>query len=278
MSNPETTQIPTPDKPNQPVGLHKSIAGAFLALLEIERPPLIAHCRRVARWARELGALTALSDQDLDELEAAALLHDIGFMSSSMSSLYTLSLDRSTDEKAKRHPLVGFSVLSQLTGFENIAKAVLHHHERFDGLGYPKKLKGEQIPLFSRIISVADIFDLETHPAGTVMPDLDNVRKKILQERNRSLDPEIANRFLFIVTTTDDLHRQDKKTIELPLSALKAGMVLARDLKTIDGTFLLRAGVVLTDTVLNKAFSSQNLEWLLTTAHVDASSIPGEGA
>ncbi|HBA82657.1 MAG TPA: hypothetical protein DCZ95_01060 [Verrucomicrobia bacterium] len=262
---------------NTEPSVHKKIAGAFISLLEIDRPPIIAHCRRVARWARELGALSALSDQDLDELETSALLHDVGFMGASMSLLNTLSLDRSTDEKAKRHPLVGFAVLSQIPGFERVAESVLHHHERFDGQGYPKRLRGENIPLFSRIISVADLFDLETHPTGAMMPDLDNVRKKILQERNRSIDPELANRFLFIVTTTDDLHRQDKNTVELPLSALKAGMVLARDLKSIDGTFLLRSGAVLTDAVLNKAFSSPSLEWLLTTAHVDAISIRSEG-
>ncbi len=275
MSEQETNPAPATETP--PSALQKAVAIGFTTLLEIEKAPVIAHCRRVARWARELGALNMLSDADLDELEAAALLHDIGLLSSSITPLNLQSADKTVDEKTKRHPLLGFSVLSPIPGFERIATAILHHHERFDGSGYPKKLRGEEIPLFSRLIAVADLFDLESHPTGYTAPDIENVRKRILQERGRALDPDMANRFLFIVTTSDDLHRQDKKTVELPFSALKPGMVLARDLKSIDGKFLLRAGVSLTEAVLNKAFATANLEWLLTTAHVDSNSIRAEG-
>lgn len=260
-------------------GLHetplpKQIAGAFLTLLDLERGSISSHCKRVARWARELGMLHALTDHELDELETAALLHDIGFLSAAIAPLSAPINDRTPDEKVKRHPLIGFSILSQINGFEQIAVAVLHHHERYDGSGFPHKLRGERIPLYARIIAVADLFDLETHPAAASSVDLDAIRRKISMERGRGLDPEITNRFLFIVTTSDDLHHQDSKTMEIPFSALKPGMVLARDLRSLDGTLLLKAGIMLTEPILKKAFTSNSIEWLLTTAHVDASSLP----
>jgi len=246
--------------------------------MEVERPLMSGHCKRVARWARELGILSALSDAELDELEAAALLHDVGFLSNSLVGVrQQLAMDKNMDEKTKRHPLLGFSILSTISGFNRIAEGVLHHHERFDGTGFPQRKRGEAIPLFARIIAVADMFDLESNPGTANVPDPEMVRKVILRERNRALDPDLANRFLFVITTSDELHRHDKKTLELPFSALKAGMVLARDLKSIDGAVLLKAGVALNDAVLNKAFSSDNLEWLLTTAYVDAASVK-EGA
>lgn len=262
-----------PSRQEELVAVRKGVATAFLAFLEIDRPVLTAHCKRVARWARELGVLSALSDAELDDLETAALLHDIGFLSTSVNQLRQGLNDKSTDDKVKRHPLIGYSILTSIKGFDRIAMAILHHHERFDGTGFPQKLRGENIPLFSRIIAVADMFDLESHPGNLTVPDMDKIRKVISQERARTLDPDQANRFLFILNTSDDLHRHDKNTVELPFSALKPGMVLSRDLKAIDGAYLLRAGLVLTEEILNRAFSSSNIEWLLTTAYVDASSI-----
>ena len=264
----------TASRQEELVAVRKGVATAFLAFLEIDRPVLTAHCKRVARWARELGVLSALSDAELDDLETAALLHDIGFLSSSVNQLRQGINDRSADDKVKRHPLIGYSILTSIKGFDRIATAILHHHERYDGTGFPQKLRGESIPLFSRIIAVADLFDLESHPGNIVAPDLDKIRKLISHERTRSLDPDQANRFLFILNTSDDLHRHDKNTVELPFSALKPGMVLSKDLKAIDGTYLLRAGLVLTEEILNRAFSSSNLEWLLTTAYVEPSSVP----
>ncbi|MFH0880259.1 MAG: HD domain-containing phosphohydrolase [Lentisphaerota bacterium] len=255
---------------------NREVMESYMALLEIERPAVASHCRRVARWAKELGVLSALSDHDLEELEIAAMLHDIGFMSPITGPLNIYLADRTNDEKVKRHPLLGFSLLSKIKSFERIATGILHHHEKFDGSGFPKQLRGPAIPLYSRIIAVADFFDLESHPSGTQTADLETVRKRISQQRMRSLDPDLANRLLFIVTTTDDLHRQDGKTAEIPFSALKPGMVLAQDLRSIDGTFLLKAGIRLTEPILNKAFSSSSLEWLLTTAYVDPSSMRDE--
>ena len=269
----EKTGVAATSRQEELVAVRKGVATAFLAFLEIDRPVLTAHCKRVARWARELGVLSALSDAELDDLETAALLHDIGFLSSSVNQLRQGLNDKSTDDKVKRHPLIGYSILSSIKGFDRIATAILHHHEKYDGTGFPQKLRGESIPLFSRIIAVADLFDLESHPGHLVAPDLDVIRKLISHERARSLDPDQANRFLFILNTSDDLHRHDKNTVELPFSALKPGMVLSRDLKAIDGAYLLRAGLVLTEDILSRAFSSSNIEWLLTTAYVEASSI-----
>lgn len=272
MSEESTTQDLEQKKP---VDTRQAVSAALFSLMEIQRPAVADHCKRVARWTRELGILSALSDAELDELECAALLHDIGFMASSLTLLYQAVNNRFTDENAKAHPVLGYTILSKLPGFQNIAQAVLSHHERFDGQGFPEKKRSETIPLYARIIAVADMFDLESRCSSLGAVSVEAVRRKMSGAAGKALDPELANRLLFIVTTNEELNRFDRHTAEVPFSALRPGMVLARDLCAIDGAILLKEGTELTQRMLDRAFASSNLDWLLTTAHVTTASMKG---
>lgn len=261
---------------NVPVPLSMQVAQALVMLMEFERPPLAAHCKRVATRAQELGVLSGLLDEELADLHSAALLHDIGFLSTSINLLRLAPMDKTMEEKVAKHTLLGYSIVSKIKGLEKVAEAILHHHERFDGTGFPKKLRGDKIPLFARIIAIADMFDLETHPGTNVAGGIERARKQLTTERGRALDAELTNRFLFILQTDDGLRTQDARMVELPVMMLKPGMVLARDLTAIDGSILLRSGVQMTPSVLNKVMTSPNLEWLLTTAYINPASVKEE--
>lgn len=114
---------------------------------------------RVAHWAMELGSAIGLSDEDLTQLYKAALLHDVGTLSVPVAVLSKPGhLDPTEFGQIKKHPVVGEEILSALPRSERLLPAVRHHHERIDGAGYPDGLGGDQIPLFARIIAIADAY------------------------------------------------------------------------------------------------------------------------
>jgi len=121
------------------------------------------HSKRVSLYSRQIGEAMNLRPDDLKELEMAGLFHDIGKI-----SIPDLILDkpgRLTPEEfetIKTHTEVGYQILRAADEYSDLAIHALHHHERWDGKGYPKGLKEEEIPLFSRIICIADAFEAMT--------------------------------------------------------------------------------------------------------------------
>jgi len=249
-----------------------TFAGALLAMLDLKSPPLGAHCRRVSRWCRELGSVSGLTPEEFVDAEIAGALHDVGFL---ISSSHAMSfIEKEEKEQALRHPSVGFAVMSRIPGFERCAKAIQHHHECFDGHGYPQKLWGQNIPFLSKIIAVADAYDRALHSGfALIAGDAEEARRHLARERGRSLDPDLVSKFLFILTTVDPVRRYNENEIEMSPTALRPGMVLSRDLRSIGKVLLLRADTVLTQEMIDRVLSSDNNDWLVTLAYVDAASI-----
>jgi putative two-component system response regulator len=114
---------------------------------------------KVAHWAMQLGTAIGLPNEQLTYLYKAALLHDVGTLSVPVGVLAKQGrLDPGEFSQVKRHPLVGEEILGALPRAEHLLPAVRHHHERIDGAGYPDGLGGDAIPLFARIIAIADAF------------------------------------------------------------------------------------------------------------------------
>jgi HD-GYP domain-containing protein (c-di-GMP phosphodiesterase class II) len=122
-----------------------------------------AHSLRVAYFCVSVGREMGLSTEELYELEVSALFHDIGKIGVPDSVLLKPSrLTEDEFQEMKLHPTKSYSILQEFPVFHQMALNAKHHHERFDGRGYPDSLKGDDIPLFSRIILVADTFDAMT--------------------------------------------------------------------------------------------------------------------
>lgn len=114
---------------------------------------------KVAHWAMQLGTAVGLPDDQLTYLYKAALLHDVGTLSVPVGVLSKEGrLDPAEFSQVRRHPVVGEEILAPLPRAKQLLPAVRHHHERIDGAGYPDGIGGEQIPLFARIIAIADAF------------------------------------------------------------------------------------------------------------------------
>lgn len=127
--------------------------------------PTQLHSERVSRLSLELGALCGLSVRELKTLSVAAYFHDIGKLYISDEVLAkTDPLDDLDWAEIRRHSDIGAELVgsAKLENVEEISIAIRHHHEHFDGLGYPYGLAGESIPLHSRIIEIADCYDALT--------------------------------------------------------------------------------------------------------------------
>ena len=160
-----------------------------------------AHVRRVARYALTLAEAAELDEKTRLTIERVALFHDIGKIH---EALFDIIHDRSTLTPEEwnaiaTHPRRGAQVLAPLTSFyPDLAEGVLSHHERWDGTGYPRKLRGKRIPLAARIVAIADSFDAITHRrryhAGA---DNDEAAERIAAGRETQFDPELTDLFLF---------------------------------------------------------------------------------
>ncbi len=143
--------------------LFRSTVKSLVAALEANDPYTGGHSERVAEYALRLSECLELSKDITERIELAAYLHDIGKIGIPKEVLNKPG--RFNDQEAsimRRHPAIGHDILSNVSGMETIAKIVRHHHEKFDGTGYPDGMKGEDIPFESRLLCVIDVFDALT--------------------------------------------------------------------------------------------------------------------
>ncbi len=173
---------------------------SIIALAKIinARDPLTKdHSDRVARLASMLARENGLDDELVATVMQAGALHDIGRIIIPDHILKKpSSLTKDEYEIVKKHPETGFDLIKEVTAFEDILPAVLCHHERYDGQGYPKGLKGTKIPLVARIISVADVFEALTsdrsHRGGVTAEEALDVLREVA---GKQLDPELVDVF-----------------------------------------------------------------------------------
>lgn len=138
-------------------------ARSILKALDAKDHYTYGHSMRVCYFSMVLGNELELEPEDMYNLQMAALFHDIGKIGTPDAVLNKPT--RLTEDEFKimqEHPMQSYNILKGFTTFEEIAKNAKHHHERYDGRGYPDRLKGEDIPLFARIILIADTFDAMT--------------------------------------------------------------------------------------------------------------------
>ncbi|MPW26560.1 diguanylate cyclase [Alkalibaculum sp. M08DMB] len=163
------------------------------------------HSKRVSKLSEYLGKLINLNRNQMSELIKSALLHDIGKVGIDSSILNTaVSLTAKERREVERHPEIGYRILNSLNEQNSIADYVLAHHERFDGTGYPKGLKGDEIPLQSRIIAITDSYDAMTNdrPYQKALSKEDALNE-ILKNSGTQFDPMLVDLFLDNIQNID---------------------------------------------------------------------------
>ena len=178
--------------------LRTSLICAFNQLLDLKDLNTGVHSTRLAEWALHVATELGLDDTAFSDIEVAALLHDIGKIGIPDAILNKPA--KLTDEEyslMKKHPEYGWAVLRHVPGMERASLMILHHHESFDGRGYPAGLKGDEIPIGSRIVSVIDAFDamVSNRPYRNGLP-VEEAIQRLVQGRGSQFDPGVVDVFL----------------------------------------------------------------------------------
>ncbi len=166
----------------------------LLEATDFQIPEKSGHAKRVARYSNIIANALNMSDKEKKKLYFACLLHDIGFLKIQSDEAFK-------KEEYMRHPVLGYEMIKPINFYADIAPIILHHHERYDGYGYPSKLKGEDIPLEARIIAIADAFDTMTNNTSYKIPMNFELAKTELQRHSGSqFDPNLVELFANNIT------------------------------------------------------------------------------
>lgn len=175
-------------------GLFVNILTVMVKILESKDPYTKLHSHQVVKWSRMIGRRRGLSDEDLTRLGLAAVFHDFGKVGVPEDILNKPS-GLSNDEFAlmKQHPAIAKNILSSLDQLADILPAIHHHHERWAGGGYPEGIKGEQIPLWSRIIGLADAYDTMASRRAYKEPfPKERIIDELIKASGKQFDPELV--------------------------------------------------------------------------------------
>jgi len=181
--------------------LFVNILTVMVKILESKDPYTRFHSHSVAMWSRMLGRKKGLTEEELLRLGLAAVFHDFGKIGIPEEILNKPV--RLTDEEfavMMQHPKIARDLLSSIDLLADLLPAITHHHERWDGNGYPKKLSGEDIPLWARIIGIADAYDTMASRRTYKEPMTpEEVMEEFRRNRGTQFDPELVDLMLVIL-------------------------------------------------------------------------------
>lgn len=162
----------------------------LLEAIDFHIPEKSGHAKRVARYGNILAKSLGMGEAEQKKLYFACLLHDVGFLKIKTDDAFR-------KEQFIKHPALGYEMINPINIYSDIALFILHHHERYDGFGYPSKLKGEQIPLEARIIAIAEAFDAMVSALSYKVPiSFNDAKEELRRHEGTQFDPELTALFL----------------------------------------------------------------------------------
>ena len=178
---------------------NKELLELMVAAIEARDPYTSGHSRRVADKARIIAKSIGIGAKDIERIVAAALLHDVGKIHEVFGPILSKPGRLTPEEQVimRTHPIKSAELAGKVTELRDVVPLIRHHHENWDGTGYPDGLKGDSIPLGSRIIMFADTIDAMTtdRPYRAAL-DAQAVRKELLRFRGTQFDPGICDALL----------------------------------------------------------------------------------
>jgi response regulator RpfG family c-di-GMP phosphodiesterase len=223
---------------------------AFSNLLELRDRGTGTHSKSVAEVSVKTAKAMGLSADEIETVAVASLLHDIGKIG--MPDVLLLQDFEEMDEEGRRnymqHPVRGQAAIDSVENLRKAGVLIRHHHESYNGTGFPDKLSGKRIPLGARIIAVADFFE-RTVSKLTSDNATEIALEKVKDNLGKRFDPEI---YAFFEKSAKETYRKipvKTRMVEKELSVddIRAGMVLSRDVKSGTGLILLTKGVTLNE-------------------------------
>jgi diguanylate cyclase (GGDEF)-like protein/PAS domain S-box-containing protein len=184
---------------------HSAIVASIMATLYAKSQETEEHGQRLGRLSLMTGEKLGLSQTDLDDLQLLSKLHDIGKIGIEDNILNKPSeLNDLEWEIMNQHSEIGYRIAKTMPQLEHIAEYILYHHERWDGLGYPAGLKGEEIPVVSRVLAIADAFDAMTRDrVYRKALSKEDALREIEENAGTQFDPSIAKLFVRMLREED---------------------------------------------------------------------------
>lgn len=243
----------------------------FSNLIEMRMSDLSGHSHQVAEHAYSLAKRLGVNSLEAQQVLYAALLHDIGKIGLPdvlINRPYEM-LTSKERQLVERHPITGQNALLALEPLQEAAVLIRHHHECYDGRGFPDGLEGENIPFGARILAVAN--DYDALQRGTLLDKKLTSAEALVylsQHKGTRYDPRVIDAFIKITEeyTLDTLQKTKEKL--LPTKALKPGMILSRDLLNSKGLLLLPRGRELNSTLIDRIQAVESEEMRKFTIHV----------
>lgn len=188
------------------VNTRYTLVSSLQCLLEEKTEETIGHAQRMRKYALAIGNELKLSKKELDALALLTSLHDIGKIA--IPDNIVMKLDILSPEEweiMKKHSEIGYRIAASAPEISHIAEEILHHHERYDGTGYPAGLKGEEIPLLSRILAIADSYDVMTHgrPYKKALTQA-QAAAELKRCSGTHFDPKLVEIFLRVMNLPDE--------------------------------------------------------------------------
>ena len=233
--------------------LFESTLMLFVNAIELREANYPGHARRVAEQALGIGQMMELDKQQLQDIQYAALLHDVGLLAMPDKILQKPLMDMTLQERKlmERHCLVGEQLFTTLGPLRDVASIIRSHHELYNGKGFPDRLAGEEIPLGARILLVAnDHDDLKSGAFDGVSRSYIEARKYLQDQKGKRYDPKVVDVFLkYLEGIAEHFFVSDQK---IDVNEMQVDDVLARDIISQEGLILLGKGKMLTKRLIEK--------------------------
>ena len=245
---------------------HSYVTGTevFSLLANLRLPPAKQTNRQIIELVRAYCKMHGIDEASSRDLTMAAALYNIGKLSWTDNMMVTPSdLLRHTErDRYRGYPKQSESLLMTLDPMKDAARLILHHQERWDGSGFPDRLKGEAIPLGSRLLKLAvDFVELQRGLILERQMNSDEALLYLRQYAGKLYDPELVEDFIQVCAAfLSDVVLADPDVKVLGTRELAAGMILARNLNADNGMLLLNAGKVLSDLLVDKLISFEAME------------------
>jgi 4-methyl-5(b-hydroxyethyl)-thiazole monophosphate biosynthesis len=178
--------------------LFNSTIQALVGALEMKDSFIQGHAQRVTEYSLSIGSKLKMSETELRDLYLGSVLHDIGKVGTADDLLNKPdALNMREETLMREHPIKGTLFIVGIDNLSHIVPVILHHHERWDGTGYPARLKGEQIPLHARIVCITDAFDaMMSNRSYRDGLDRDTAIREIQKEKGTQFDPFLVDVFI----------------------------------------------------------------------------------
>ena len=195
--------------------LFEQTATALVNAIDAKDKYTHGHSSRVAEYSRKIAEALGKSEDECQEIYYAALLHDVGKIGIPKEIINKEGkLTKEEYEVIKQHPVVGKQILSSISEYPYLSIGANHHHERYDGKGYPDKLKGEDIPEIARIVAVADAYDAMTSKRSYRDPiPQQKVREEFVKGAGAQFDPEFAKIMLHLIDLDSEYEMKEKADV-----------------------------------------------------------------